>query len=302
MELLMTTYVKILRYFFFFSQFFLFSFSVFANNSVEIESNWNSRIGPFTSKFQTPLGWNTGNDALSKSASLYEREGMTAKIDFAMTFGQEGILIASWQDFTYPTAAEVAQLTNEIPPLPGVKRSDIKMSVEVASNATKFEYAFFKGVGAGDNFSITGKGKKRYTGYWVHMPIQYKDSKGNLLSGMLSIFARVNESQTNKLKVDSIINGFISSLDFDNDFRKISYEAHRKEVIEANIRKKIESELAQSVNKDVKPSSSIEQPSTSTTLPVIKQIYMVDADDNCYSFIENAGFKKTNCPDHKLKK
>ena len=273
--------------------------ATFAQNTNSGESSWDSHIGPFSSKFQIPGGWKIGEDAVSKASSLYEREGMTAKINLAMTFGQEGIFIASWQDFEYPIAAEVAQLTNEKPPLPGVKNSDIKMSVETASNAGKFEYAFFRGVGNGDNFSISGKGKSRYTGYWVHMPIQYKNDKGALLSGMLSIFARVNESQTSKLRIDSVINNFISSLDFESQFHKISFDAHKKEVVESLLRKKIEAEMAQSANKNGKAETATAPPAAS--IPAIKEIYMVDAEGNCFKFGDKSGFAPITCPTHKSK-
>jgi len=294
----MTSFIKNSKLVIVLLHFLVLSFSVFAQN--ETENNSTSGIGPFTSKFQIPPGWKMGNDALSKASALYEREGMTSKINFAMTYGQDGILIASWRDFTYPVAAEVSQLTNEIPPLPGIKKSDIKMSVEVALNSDRFEYAFFKGIGPGDNLTITGKGKSRYTGYWVHMPIQYKDSKGNLLSGMLSIFARSSESQTNKLKIDSIINNFISSLDFDAEFRKISFDTHKREVVEAIIRKKIASENS-TASKNTQSETTNGSQQSSVTQPIIKDIYMVDNEGKCYRFIDKEGLKITSCPDHSAK-
>lgn len=283
----------------FFSIFTLFNSNSFAQNSESGENNWDSHIGPFTSKFEIPAGWKDGSEALAKAANLYEREGMSSKINFAISSGQEALFIASWQDFKPTLSVEVAQLTSEIPSLPGIKKSDVKMSAEYSANSNKIEYAMFKGVGLGDNFVISGKGKTRYTGYWVHMPIQYKDNKGNLFSGMLSIFGRVNETSTNKLKLDAVISNFLASLDFDNGLTKLSFDAHKNEVVEARVRKKVESELAQSANKNGKAETAAAPPAAS--IPAIKEIYMVDAEGNCFKFTDKSGFAPVSCPVHKSK-
>ena len=289
-----------------FIYFLLFHISIFNLNAHSQgidrpENSWESRIGPFSSKFEIPIGWKDGSDANAKASNLYEREGMTSTINFSMNFGSEGLFIASWQNFKPTLSVEVAQLISEIPAFTGVKKSEVKISSEFTNNSNKFEYALFKGSGLGDNFIISGKGKIRYAGYWTHMPVQYKDSKGNLNSGMLSIFARVNESQANKLKIDFLINNFLSNLEFDPGFSKLSFQLHKDEVVKARVRKEIEAELSKAPAKNTQSETTNDSQQSSVTQPIIKDIYMVDNEGKCYRFIDKEGLKIASCPDHSAK-
>jgi hypothetical protein len=234
---------------------------------------------------------------------LFKRlEAPIFRVNFAFSNSQDAVMIASWQDFKPTVGVEVAQLTSEVPSFTGVRKSDLKMSSEISSGSTKFEYAWFKGIGSGDNFVITGKGKIRYVGYWIHMPVQYKDSKGVLFSGMLSLFGRVNEQQSNKIKIDSVMTTFINSLELNNGFTKLTFDAHKNEVVEMRVRKKIEAEMAQSSNKDGKtPSTTEQQSAILSTAPMIKDIYAVDQEGNCYRPTDKEGLKKIICPVHKSK-
>ena len=289
--------------YFFISNLFIFTFcslTSHAQSNESIGNNWNSNIGPFVSKFELPSGWKDGEDALLKATNVYDREGMNYKVNLAFSNSQDAVMIASWQDFKPTVGVEVAQLTSETPNFTGIRKSDVKMSSELSSGSNKFEYALIKGTGSGDSFVITGKGKIRYVGYWIYMPVQYKGSKGELFSGMLSLFGRVNEQQINKIKIDSVMTTFINSLELNNGFTKLTYDAHKNEVVEMRVRKKIEAEMAQSSNKDGKTISTTEQQSAIlSTVPMIKDIYAVDQDGNCYRPTDKEGLKKIICPVHK---
>jgi hypothetical protein len=174
---------------------------------------------------------------------------MSYEPNYAINFGKEMILITSWQDFKPATAFNVSQITSEIPILPGIKKSDITMFSQFTNSTEKFEYAFFRGVGYGNDFSITGNGNSKYIGYWIHMPLQYTDKQGNLYSGMLSLFARALDSSSNKKKMDKTINDYLSSLKLKESLKKQTFDSHRKLVQDQRDKQQLSKELNEEMEK-----------------------------------------------------
>ena len=211
--------------------------------------SYSLSIGPFLSSFELPLGWNSEEQSMNQARAFYKREGMSYEPNYAINFGKEMILIASWQDFEPATAFNVSQITSEIPILPGIKKSDITMFSQFTNSTEKFEYAFFRGVGYGNDFSITGNGNSKYIGYWIHMPLQYTDKQGNLFSGMLSLFARALDSSANKKKMDKTINDYLSSLKLKESLKKQTFDSHRKLVQDQRDKQQLSKELNEEMEK-----------------------------------------------------
>jgi hypothetical protein len=203
-----------------------------------------------------------------------------------------------WQEFKAGVGFNAGGLLLDLPTYDGIKKSDVKASIGTTSYDETIEFAVMKAVGNGDGLQYISKGKNKTFGYLIHLPIQYKTPDNEFKSGMFSVFYRGSESDSKRIKIDSYIFNFMKSLTLKDGYTRVSLESYKNEFVKAKLRKEVEAELAKSISKDGKtdPSSSIQ---TKTTMPVIKEIYMVDEDANCYKFSDNSGMKKIPCPNLK---
>ncbi len=257
------------------------------------------KFGPFISNFDGATGFKSGSDAENKAKALFDFDGIQSDINFAMSGPREGLFIVSWQFFDSPMAFSAGQLSSDVPQFEGVKKADTKVSSSATSNSNRIEYAVIRATGgSNDGLTFSSKGKTRLVGYWVNLPIQYKNPNNELTSGMLTVFYRGVETESKKIKIDSIIASFLNSLEFSPGITPISYEKYKAEVTKEKIRKELEKEMSSKASdtsgKDTKDSSS-------SNSVVIKEIYAVDQDGNCYRPTEKEGLKKVTCPVHKSK-
>jgi hypothetical protein len=288
-----------------FAIFQLYAFSMliapnfaFAQNPSSIP---NSNFGPFTSNFEIPSGWKSEDGSVAKAKNLFANDGIQSDINLVMSAPRDGVLIVSWQFFDAPMAFPAGQLIADIPTFEFVKKSDTKVFPGTTNNANRFEYALTRATGASnDNLTFSSKGKSRLVAYWVNLPIQLKNAKGELLSGMLSVFFRGSETEAKKNKVDSVISAFMDSLNLETGFTQISYEKYKDELTKEKLKKELMSEMAKNSDKETL-SDNTSKPTPSPSTPMIVDFYMVDKDGNCYRFEDKNSFKKITCPVHKSK-
>ena len=230
--------------------------------SEQAQSNTNEpmKFGPFISNFQASTDFKTGHEADDKARELFANDGIESNIDFAMSGIRDGLFIVSWQFFEPSMAFSADQLTSSIPTFEFVKKADTKVFPSSTNNANRFEYAIYRATGfSNDNLTFTSKGKSRLVGYWVNLPIQFKNSKDEMLSGLLSVFYRGIETESRKNKIDSVIPAFMNSLEFKSGFSKISYENYKAEIQKKNIQRELETEEKPTSSKVI-PKEQINQP------------------------------------------
>jgi len=287
----------VLFQFYAFSMFIAPNF-VFAQN---LTSGSNFKFGPFTSNFESPSGWKSEDGSVTKANNLFSNDGIQSEINLAISAPRDGILIVSWQYFEAPMAFPAGQLISDIPSFEFVKKSDTKVFPGITNNTNRFEYALTRATGlSNDNLTFSSKGKSRLVAYWVNLPIQLKNAKGELLSGMLSVFYRGNEAEAKRNRVDSVISSFMDSLNIETGFAQISYEKYKEELTKEKIKKELMSEMAKNSGKET-PSENANKPTLSPSTPMIVDFYMVDNEGSCYRFEDKNSHKRIACPVHKSK-
>jgi len=275
----------------------------------------NSNFGPFTSNFEIPSGWKSDEESVTKAKNLFANDGIQSAINLAISAPRDGTLIVSWQYFEAPMAFPAGQLISDIPSFEFVKKSDTKVFPVITNNSNRFEYALTRATGpSNDNLTFSSKGKSRLVAYWVNLPIQLNNSKGELLSGMLSVFYRGTDAEAKKNKVESVIYSFMDSLNIETGSSQISFEKYKEELTIAKLKKElipeirkelaaeIRKELAAEIRKELAAEISSNSASQSTLLPptpMIVDFYMVDKEGNCYRFEDKNSHKRITCPVHK---
>jgi len=283
-----------------FIQFYIFSIFIIPNFSFAETPVTGSikEFGPFISNFEIPSDWKSDNNALSKANKIFTNDDIQSEINLALSAPRDGVLIVSWQFFESSMAFSADQLTSSIPTFEFVKKADTKVSPSSTNNANRFEYAIYRATGfSNDNLTFTSKGKSRLVGYWVNLPIQFKNSKDEMLSGMLSVFYRGSETESKKNKIDSVIPAFMNSLEFKEGFSKISYEKYKSDLAKEKIKNELIAEMAKESNKSISTDNANKTTSPKST-PNIVDFYMVDSEGICYRFEEKNSYKKVICPVH----
>lgn len=257
------------------------------------------KFGPFTSGFEPTAGFKSGAEAENRAKAVFDFDGIQSDVNFAMSGAREGLFIVSWQIFDSPMAFNAGQLSSDTPQFEGVKKADTKVSSSATSNSNRMEYAVIRATGgSNDGLTFSSKGKNRIVGYWVNLPIQYKNPNNELTSGMLTVFYRGIEAESKKIKIDSIISSFLNSLEFSPGFSPVSYEKYKAEITKEKIRKELEKEMA---NKAMDNSGKDSKEPSPVNSVVIKDIYAVDQNGQCYRPSEKDGLVKIACPVHKSK-
>jgi hypothetical protein len=241
------------------------------SQQAKLKTNEPMKFGPFISNFQASADFKTGHEAEDKARELFANGGIESNIDFAMSGYRDGLFIVSWQFFEPSMAFSADQLTSSIPSIEFVKKSDTKVFPSSTNNANRFEYAITRATGfSNDNLTFTSKGKSRLVGYWVNLPIQFKNPRNEIESGMLSVFYRGIEVESKKIKIDLIISSFFNSLEFASGFKSISYENYKAEIQKKTPQKiELDTEEKPTLSKVI-PRGQINQPQTVKPRAVFK--------------------------------
>lgn len=284
---------------------FIISFSLtavitesIAQTDSESEAFISSDFSPFVNDFEFPTGFKPGSDAMNKFNVVAQSDGIRKDPNIAIAGPKDGLFFVLWQEFKPSTGFNAGGLLLNLPTYDGIKKSDVKGSLGTTVSDESIEYAVMKAVGNGDGLQYISKGKIKTVGYLIHLPIQYRTPNNDLKSGMFTVIYRGSENDSKRIKIDSFLTNFMASLTLKEGYKRVSLESYKNEFAKAKLRQEIEAELAKSTSKDGKTESSPSiQPKS--TMPTIKEIYMVDADANCYKFSDNAGMKQIECPNLK---